>query len=89
MTPGEIRAFLDFTAKKTQEDIKNNQIYAVTTAYYAGLFSRCSHIPRSLKEAFPELFGYTEDGQVLAENWEESERAMRRWEQAFNSQNKR
>lgn len=86
MTPGEIKAFLDFVGKKAQADGKNSQINAVTTAYYAGLFSRCAHMPKSLKSAFPELFGYTEDGQVLAENWEESERAMRRWEQAFNSQ---
>ena len=84
MSPGEIRAFLDTAAEREANRSKNDAINAAAIAYNSAALNRCVRMPETLQRAFPKLFGHTEDGQVLAENWQESERAMRKWAERYS-----
>lgn len=85
MTLGEINSVLSFSSEREKARQEREMLYAAVTAYYGGAYSRESvRLPRSLKSAFPALFGRSADGQILAENWQESERAMAAWAESFN-----
>jgi|GEM_PF-3121012 len=85
MTVGEIISVIDFAAEKMRNEMQNRERNAAFIAYYSGVFSRVKSLPRSLQAAFPSLFGRTDDGQIKADNTDESERAMEAWFARFNS----
>ena len=84
MTPEEIRTFLDAASERAANRNRNDAINAAAIAYNSASLNRCAHIPETVQRAFPALFGHTEDGQILAENWQESERAMRKWAERYS-----
>ena len=89
MTFGEIIDFIKFSRKKQEAEIESEMQKAAFTAYWSGAISRAGgRIPDCPQKMFPSLFGRTSDGQIKAENWQESERALRQIAERFN-QNKR
>lgn len=88
MTLGEINRYITYNRKKQEEEADDTLKTAAFTAYYSGMFGHCRRMPDTLQKAFPSLFGRTADGQIKAENWQESERALRQIAERFN-QNKR
>lgn len=81
MTVGEITQVIERAAKRETEEIKTR----AALAYKTGVTARTdTRLPRTCAAAFPSLFGYAGDGQILADNLEESERAMGAWFQRFN-----
>lgn len=85
MTVGEIIEVIDFAAEKARNQAKNSERSAAVNAYNIGALVRSKHFPDSPQAAFPSLFGRTGDGQIIADNAEESERAMEAWFARFNS----
>ena len=83
LTPGELITTAGYIDKKNAEREKHELMCAIYTAYYGAGLSRASRFPRRITDVFPELFGRTEDGQIRAENWRESEAAMRRIAQRY------
>lgn len=89
MTFGEILDFIEFTRNKTEKMIECDMQLSAFNAYWGGYYSKeRTRMPETLPKAFPALFGRTADGQIKAENWQESERALRQIAERFN-QNKR
>ena len=84
MTPGEITSVLSFANDREEARQKRELRGLAFAAYYSGGYSReTTKLPRTVREAFPELFGRMEDGQIKAEDWQESERAMAAWAARF------
>lgn len=83
MTPGEILTVLNHSFETEKARKKAETINAASIAYYSAAFSRCKTFPSTICEAFPALFGRTEDGQISVENIEESERGMDRFFRAY------
>lgn len=97
MTPGEIfdvlqanakiekRRFdekLEFFKKETESAIQN----AAFTAFWGGYYSRPGvKMPKTVVQAFPGIFGRTSSGQISAENWQASERALLQYAAAFKA----
>lgn len=82
MTIGEIITVMERANKREKEEIKTR----AALAYKTGVTARTdTRLPRSCAAAFPSLFGYAGDGQIRADNLEESERAMGAWFQRFNA----
>lgn len=81
MTVGEIAAVIEYSAKEEKRKLKESAFFA----YQTGAIARTDiRFPRSLAAAFPSLFGYAGDGQILASNEEESVRGMDAWFRRFN-----
>lgn len=89
MTLGEILDYIDFTRRKYERTIETDMQLTAFNAYWGGYYSKPQvRMPETLPKAFPSLFGRTADGQIKADNWQESERALRQIAERFN-QNKR
>ena len=84
LTPGELIRLIESINKRRAEREKHEIRCALYSAYYGAGLSRASRFPKSITQAFPELFGRTEDGQIKAENWRESEAAMHRIAAKYN-----
>ena len=81
MTIGEIVSVIEYSAKEEKQKLKESAFFA----YQAGAIARTDiRFPRSLAAAFPSLFGYAGDGQILASNEEESVRGMDAWFRRYN-----
>jgi hypothetical protein len=86
MTIGEIQDTLEFYNKREEVLLNVNMQRSAFIAYYGGAYSRQGvKLPSTIQKAFPSLFGRTDDGQIKAENWQESERALRQIAARFNS----
>lgn len=83
MTLGEIKTFFKYAYKMEREKSDNEQRIAAFTAYYSGVYSQYKP-PRTLTRAFPSLFGRTSDGNIKAENWRESQKALQQIAKNFN-----
>ena len=89
MTLGEILDFIDYSRRKYERTIETDTQLAAFNAYWGGYYSKPRvRMPETVPKAFPWLFGRTADGQIKADNWQESERALRQIAERFN-QNKR
>ncbi len=90
MTLGEITAVLEYAGEKAEAEHKNSMAKAAFTAYYGGVYGRLDiKCPKSIKQAFPELFGRTADGQIPVENWEEGYAAMENIRRQFEARQRR
>lgn len=89
MTYGEILDFIDFSRHKYERMVEVDTQLSAFNAYWGGYYSKPQvRMPETLPKAFPSLFGRTTDGQIRADNWQESERALLQIAERFN-QNKR
>lgn len=89
MTFGEILDFIDYNRKKQEKQIECELQATAFNAYWGGYYSRPRvKMPETLPKAFPALFGRTGDGQIKAENWQESERALRQIAERFSANKK-
>jgi hypothetical protein len=89
MTLGEILDFIDFSRRKYERTIETDTQLSAFNAFWSGAYSRSdTRLPENHMKAFPTIFGRTADGQIKADNWQESERALRQIAERFN-QNKR
>lgn len=85
MSYGELVAVVDRYAERERREREAAMQTAAFSAYHAAYFSRvkASAFPRSVIKAFPTLFGRSESGNIPAENWRESKRAMARFAEAY------
>ena len=90
MTVGEITSVLRYAGEKAEAEQRGEMINSAFIAYYGGAFSRMDiKLPRSIKTAFPELFGRTSDGQIPVENWQEGYAAMENIKRQFEARQRR
>ena len=77
MTLKEIRAVVEGYTEYIKNSEKARAIDAACTAYYGALFVRTRDFPRSIKDAFPGLFGRTAEGGIdVQKDWKESKRVL-------------
>lgn len=89
MTFGEILYFINYNRKKQEKQIECELQATAFNAYWGGYYSRPRvRMPETLPKAFPSLFGRTSDGQIKAENWQESKRALSQFAELFNANKK-
>lgn len=90
MTYGEIVAVIEKYCDVKKSDREAELHNAAFSAYHGAYLSRvkASSFPRSLVKAFPALFGRDTNGNIPAENWQESKKAMAQYAERFNSYRK-
>ena len=87
-----IKAHTDREKALIERKEKHELICAAYSAYHAGLFSKINgkDFPRSLSEAFPNLFGGSERMRgIPVENWQEGKAEMMKIMNANNARFKR
>lgn len=90
MTVGEIASVLRYAGEKEEARQRGEMINSAFVAYYGGAYSRTDiKLPSTIKRAFPGLFGRTEDGQISAENWQESYAALEQFGRQFEARKRR
>lgn len=87
MTYGEISAVIEKYCELKKSERESELHCAAFAAYHGAYLSRVksSSFPRSLIKAFPALFGRDSNGNIPAENWQESKKAMAQYAERFNS----
>lgn len=85
MTYGEIATVIERYCENRKTENEAALQNAAFAAYQGAYLSRvkASSFPKSIVKAFPALFGRDENGNIPAENWRESKRAMAKYAEKY------